>query len=129
MKTLDYVIKNYKSNCCDERDLYRLGDFIPEESLNEIGLELRDEHVGKHKALEWTRENILAQLEDDVSFGFEKALNQRGISASLMFSVVAMWNWILEEGLESFDEFPMYGMPLFIATAKKYSFPIPEEVQ
>lgn len=34
---------------------------------------------------EWTRENILEQLKSDVEFGFEKALDQRGISASLMW--------------------------------------------
>lgn len=40
----------------------------------------------------------MKQLEEDVRFGFEKALNQRGISASLMFECVMMWNYILEEG-------------------------------
>jgi hypothetical protein len=71
----------------------------------------------------FTRENIIEDLKGDVSFGFEKALNQRGISASLMFYTVKMWNWILEEGLEDFDDYNYYGLPLFKATALKYGFP------
>lgn len=35
--------------------------------------------------IQWTRENILEQLKSDVEFGFEKALDQRGISASTWY--------------------------------------------
>lgn len=77
--------------------------------------------------VEFTRENVLKQLEEDVRFGFEKALNQRGISASLMFECVMMWNYILEEGLEDWDEddYGFYGLPLFKATAVKYGWDNP----
>ena len=66
-------------------------------------------------------------IEEDVRFGFEKALNQRGISASLMFECVMMWNYILEEGLESWgeDDYAFYGLPLFKATAVKYGWDNP----
>lgn len=42
-----------------------------------------------------------------------------------MFSVVKMWNWILEEGLQDWsdDDYAQYGLPLFKATAQKYGFP------
>ena len=38
-----------------------------------------------------------------------------------------MWNWILEEGLEDWDDdnYAMYGLPLFKATAVKYGFENP----
>jgi len=98
MKTLAQVYEMYKSNAIDGRDLHRLAQFVPEEDLPKLGLELKDEYKCKHKPIPFTRENILKQLEEDVAFGFEKALNKRGISASLMFEVVRMWNWILEEG-------------------------------
>jgi hypothetical protein len=79
------------------------------------------------KVKPFTRENILEQLKGDVEFGFEKALNKRGISSSLMFEVVRMWNMILEEGLENWDEddYAMYGLPFFKATALKYGFENP----
>ena len=125
MKTLQQIKENYTSNTIDGRDLTRLMQFIPEKELKDFGLELKDEYVGTHKHIEFTKENILIQLEKDVDFGFEKALNQRGISAGLMAEVVQMWNWILEEGLEDFDKYPMYGLPIFKATAIKYGFDNP----
>jgi len=125
MKTLDQVKQMYKSQTIDGRDLTRLMQFIPESELINFGLQLKDEYIGKHKHIEFTKENVLIQLEQDVEFGFEKALNQRGISAGLMAEVVQMWNWILEEGLEDYDNYPMYGLPIFKATAVKYGFENP----
>lgn len=125
MKTLEEIKTQYKSETLDGRDLNRLAQFIPEAELKDFGMELKEEYVGKHTHIPFTKENILIQLEKDVAFGFEKALNQRGISSGLMYAVVQMWNWILEEGLENFDDYPMYGLPLFKATAIKYGFPNP----
>jgi hypothetical protein len=125
MKTLEQIASGYESKTLDGRDLGRLANFIPEEKLKDFGIELRDEYVGKHKAKKFTRANVLKQLKDDVDFGFEKALNQRGISAGLMYEVVMMWNWILEDGLEDFDDYAQYGLPLFKATAVKYGFENP----
>jgi hypothetical protein len=128
MKTLDQIKELYKSNTLDGRDIARLVAFLPEEDLGCFGVTLQPEYVGTHKATPLTREAILEQLKSDVAFGFEKALNKRGISASLMFEVVHMWNWILEEGLEDYSEdegYAMYGLPLFKATALKYGFDNP----
>ena len=126
MKTLDQI-KNRESKCFDGRDFSRLSQFIPEVQLVEFGIEVRPEHVGEHKNIPFTREAVLDQLRKDVDFGFEKALRHRGISAGLMFEVVMMWNWVLEEGLENFseDNYAQYGLPLFKATAIKYGFPNP----
>lgn len=127
MKTLDDVIANYKSETIDGRDLSRLAKYLPEDKLSTLGISLKPEYVGKHIQIEFSRDNILKDLESDVAFGFEKALNQRGLSAGMMFEVVSMWNWILEEGLEDFSDgnYSMYGLPLFKATALKYDFPNP----
>ena len=86
---------------------------------------MKEEYVGKCEHEELTRENVLSHLEKDVAFGFEKALNKRGISAAMMHAVVKMWNWILEEGLENNDAYDPYGLPLFEATATKYGFENP----
>lgn len=128
MKTLEQISESYKSNTLDGRDLNRLAQFIPFNMLSSFGLKLKEgvtEEEWNKNVKEFTKENILIQLEKDVDFGFEKALNQRGISAGLMTDVVQMWNWILEEGLEDFDEYPMYGLPIFKATAIKYGFENP----
>jgi hypothetical protein len=122
MKTLEYIIENHKSECIDGRDMTRLMQFVKEEDLGKIGVTLKDEYVGTHEAIPFTRENILKQLKEDVLFGWEKAVNERGISASLMYEVVQMWNWVLEEGLEDYDNYGWYGKPLFIKTAEKYGW-------
>jgi hypothetical protein len=122
MKTLEQISEEYKSKTLDGRDLLRLVSFIPEPMLPKFGITLKDEFVGKHKTEELTRDNILRLLSDDVAFGFEKALGQRGLSAVAMYQVVKMWNWILEEGLENFEMYAQYGLPLFKATAVKYGF-------
>lgn len=126
MKALEDLLK-YEAKCIDGRDQYRLFDFLTEEQLTSIGVELKDEYKGKHTAIPLTRETVIKKLKIDVAFGFEKALDKRGISASLMFMVVQMWNWILEEGLENWDEsnYAQYGLPLFKATALKYGFDNP----
>lgn len=127
MKTLEQIKAEYKTtNCMDGRDLARLMQFFPESDLAHFGMELKAGVT--HEPKEFTRENVLEQLKKDVGLGFEKALDQRGISAGLMYSVVSMWNWILEEGLEAYNDdtgYAQYGLPLFKATAVKYGFDNP----
>ena len=129
MKTIEEIIENYKEyeTFIDDRFGVRFCDFLTKDQLDKIGYEIVDESDGSREVKEWTRENILEQLEKDVAFGFEKALDRRGISASLMFDVVRKWNKILEEGLEDYSEhdYAMYGLPLFKATAVKYGWDNP----
>ena len=130
MKTLEQIKGHYSSDTIDGRDVSRLVPFLTEAECKEFfNIEFKDEYKGKEREIkEWTRENILEQLKEDVEFGFDKALNQRGLSAGAMFNVVSMWNWILEEGLENYDEdngYAQYGLPLFKATAVKYGFDNP----
>ena len=112
MKTLDEIVNNYEewSVFLDDRFGVRLAQFLTQEQLEKIGFKWNsDEPYPEPK--EWTRENVLSQLKEDVEFGFEKALGKRGISASLMFAVVLRWNRVLEEGLEDYpeDNYAMYG--------------------
>jgi len=126
MKTLQEIKKEFKSDSFDGRDLQRLAQFIPEDQLVHFGLVLNEEFKGTHEHSELTKDNILQQLKKDVEFGFEKALNKRGLSASAMNDVVKMWNWVLQDGLENFpDQYAMYGLPLLKATAIKYGFDNP----
>lgn len=124
MKTLEELL-NYNFECLDKRDINRVAQFLTEEQLKEkFNIELKEEYKGKHVLVKFNRENVLKQLKEDVEFGWEKACDERGISSSLMFSCVRMWNWVLEEGLENWpeDDYAPYGKPLFEATAEKYGF-------
>ena len=130
MKTIEEILKNYEEEWAtflEDRFGMRLCQFLTEEQMESIGFSMKEEYKGQHVVTEWTRENILEQLKDDVEFGFEKALDRRGISSGLMFDVVRKWNKVLEEGLEDWDEdhYAMYGLPLFKATAVKYGWDNP----
>ena len=129
MKTKEEILEHYNewATFLDDRFGRRFIDFLTEEEMDKIGYTINDEFKGKHEPKEWTRENILAQLKEDVEFGFQKALDRRGISSSLMFDVVRKWDKVLEEGLEDWDEdeYAMYGLPLFKATAVKYGWDNP----
>ena len=134
MKTIEQIKAEYHSDTIDGRDLYRLSKFLSVDDCKAMELKFTTEEAEKnHVPKPFTRENILEQLKKDVAFGFEKALNQRGISSGLMVEVVMMWNWVLEEGLETLDtdtQYAQYGLPIFKATAIKYGFdnPIGEDV-
>ena len=130
MKTLESILENYGKyeTCLEDRLGRRLCQFLTVEQMNKIGFGFdNEESKANHKPIPFTRENILKQLEQDVAFGFEKALDKRGLSSGMMFDVVMAWNRILEEGLEDWDEdnYKMYGLPLFKATAVKYGFDNP----
>lgn len=130
MKTLEQIAKDYKDNTLDGRQTYRLAQFLTFDQLSKFGLKPREgitEEEYNKTVKPFTRENVLAQLQEDVAFGFEKALDRRGLSAGMMFGCVKFWNWVLEEGLEDWDEdnYAMYGLPLFKATAVKYGWDNP----
>ena len=119
-----FVSRNGEGNCLDGRDLHRLSDFLPPNEWPLIGLRLQD-GVDPNSVTRrpYTEDAVREMLASDVAFGFEKALNRRGISSSLMFEVVKMWMWVLEDELQTFDEYKYYGLPLFKAAALKFGLP------
>lgn len=129
MLTLDNVLQSYSSKTLDDRDISRLLDFVPVEKWASFGFSLKEGiDPSTVEISPWTEDNIKARMRNDVEFGFEKALNKRGISAGLMVEVVCMWLFILEDKLMlDFAEtnYPQYGLPIFKAVAQKYGFPNP----
>lgn len=123
-QVLEMARKN-GSDCLDGRDFARLADFFPISDWPALGMTLPDgaDPAKVPQPKEWTRENVLRQMARDVAFGFEKALNRRGISSSLMYSVVKMWLRVLEDDLADSEDYAQYGLPLFKAVAVKYGFP------
>jgi hypothetical protein len=117
---LDHLATGAKSNCLDGRDFSRLADFFPVEQVKLFGFEIVDPGYTPYP---WTEAEITDWLASDVAFGFEKALNRRGISASLMNDVVKMWLWVLEDPLADSDQYAQYGLPLLKQVAVKYGFP------
>lgn len=130
MLTQEQIIEAVKAGrhaqCLDGRDYLRLAGFFPVDLWPTLGCGvIEGADTSAVKIIEWTRENVLERLRIDVDFGFEKALNQRGISAALMHEVVKMWMWVLEDDLQHHEGYALYGLPLFKAVAVKYGFDNP----
>jgi len=123
MKTLDYVKEHIneieQDKLLDRRFTKRFIDFIPTTEWELFGYKYtgNEEYIPK----EWTEENVLAQLKDDVEFAIEKATNHRGISASLMNGVLISWCIVLENGLENTD-YGWYGDKLIKKIDELYGF-------
>jgi hypothetical protein len=118
--------------CIDGRDYARLSSFFPLSEMATFGVSLKEgvdpvKYAEEYQPRPWTREEVLKQFREDVAFGFEKALNKRGLSAGMMFEVVSMWLWVLDDDLAKADEHPyaQYGLPLFKAAALRYGFDNP----
>lgn len=114
MKTLDEIVNNYEewSVFLDDRFGVRLAQFLTQEQLEKIGFKWNsDEPYPEPK--EWTRENILVQLKEDVEFGFEKALDRSSASLMSQNLIKLFINYVMMQDLlillryekESFDYF------------------------
>ena len=103
MKSLEYVKAHYKEfeadYLLDRRWTNRFLDFLPVGEWEKYGFRFTGEDPEARAVKEWTEENILAQLKEDVEFGYEKAVGERGISSELMAMVVNSWCKVLENGL------------------------------
>lgn len=123
MKSLEYVKDHIDEiehdKIIDRRFTKRFLDFVPVDEWEHYGFQFTGETVPQVK--EWTEENILAQLKEDVKFGIEKATNHRGISAGLMYDVCQSWCIVLENGFEGVD-YGWYGDKLFKAIDEKYQW-------
>jgi hypothetical protein len=124
MKTREQIleaVRNGKgSQCLDGRDFSRLVEFFPISDWKNFGFQPKEGVAPEPKEL--TQKNVLEQLKSDLAFAFEKALDKRGISSSLMYKVIKMWMWVLDDSLQYHDDYAMYGLPLYRAVALKYGF-------
>lgn len=131
MKTHSKVLTEIRdgrvSRCLDGRDYGRLINFYPIGDWALFGYVLNDQAMPRDHPRPWTESEILKQLESDLVFAFEKALDKRGLSADMMNEVVKMWLWILEDELAAWpdSQYPQHGLPLLKAVALKYGWPNP----
>ena len=116
----DHINEFEEDNFFDRRFTKRFIDFLPTTEWEKFGFRYtgEDEYVPK----EWTEENILAQLKRDVEFGYEKAVDERGISSELMAVVVNAWCKILQNGLNLNGNDGYYHIKQFTTVAKHYGW-------
>lgn len=111
-----------KSQCIDGRDFGRLSDFFPTSDWPDFGFKLVEGKEGPAPK-PWTEEAIREQLALDVDFAFEKAHDERSISAALMHEVVKMWMWVLEDDLQHYQNYYDYGLEYLRQVAQKFNLP------
>jgi len=124
MLSLEYVKEHiseieFDDYIGDRRFTKRFVDFLPTTEWGKFGYGYKGEE--EYIPIEWTEENIIAQLKADLSFAIEKATNMRGISSSLMYDVLKSWCIVLENGLEK-TEYGWYGDKLIKAIDEYYGF-------
>ena len=129
MKSIEEILENYKEyeTFLDDRFGSRFCRFLTIEEMSKIGIELKDEYKENWEPKEWTKENILEQLKDDVRFGMKKMSDERGISSELMHNVVQSWMKVLEDEklVETLSySYVDYGKSHLRAVAKKYNIDI-----
>lgn len=128
MVELNYVKEHIdefeEDNFIDRRFTKRFIDFLPTSEWENFGFRYTGEEELVPK--EWTEENVLAQLKEDVEFGYEKAVNERGISSELMAMVVNAWCKILQNGLNLDGNDGWYHMEQFTTVAKHYGWALAE---
>lgn len=124
MKSLEYVKEHYnefeEDDFLDKRWTKRFIDFLPTDEWGKYGFSYAGQEPYVPK--EWTYENILEQLKEDVMFGYEKAVNERGISSELMAMVVNAWCKVLENGLNLNGDDGWYHMRQFTDVAEHYGW-------
>jgi len=79
------------------------------------------------KATPLTRENIIAQMQDYIDFAFEKAENQRGISAERSIWKFKQWLWVLEDDSIPTDNYCDYGIEILKCITEKYKLGTKEQ--
>lgn len=130
LPTLEEAIARFNSagaygRAIDGRDGARLSHWLTVEQLSACGMEAKDPSTWTVDR-RWELEAVMGQVKDDVAFAFEKALDQRGISASCMHAVLKMWARILipdEDMPTGEDDYAQYGLPLCKAMAIRFGFP------
>jgi len=120
-KVKEAIENGRESECMDSRDYGTLTEYFPVGDWKMLGFSPKDD-VTITAPKPWTKENIIKEMNGDNDFGFEKALNQRGLSSGFQYESVKLWLWILEDPLQHSSNYAQYGLPLFKAVALKYGF-------
>lgn len=134
MKTQEQLIERYRVLAEDDFFGAKRGDlatYMTAESLAAAGEPVREDQahlVGKTL----TRDAVLTEMRNYMTFAWDKANNERGLSAGRSINHFEAWLWLLgdEEALafaEDDDNYPEYGRPILRFICERFGFPIEDE--
>lgn len=78
------------------------------------------------------RKKIIKRMREYMSFAWEKAIDERGLSANRSVIKFRAWLWMLNDSellefLDDSDNYPQYGKPMLAKVSEKYGFDVPDE--
>ena len=129
MKTWNEVMEAIRSKTLtchsfDGREFSRLASYAADDELAILGYELK-EGVQTRNIKTWDFATVVQDAREDLDFAFEKARAERGLSASSMYWVMKMWNWVLNDSpipsKDDDDDYNPYGLPFL----ESFKFPVP----
>lgn len=124
MKSLNEVLNYYGEyeTPYDDRFGRRLCNFLTVEQMGRIGYTC----IGELHPREWTEENVLAQLQEDVLEGWRSLRMLQTIKAEALYNTCLSWCSILCNGLDK-EPFGTYKRSFFDKVAEKYRWKLEEE--
>lgn len=128
MKSFEQIVKRIRYLENEKfRDIFEtradLISYLPYELAQEF-TDLDEAGFNKVKTL-YNRENIIKELVDYLSFAFEKAENQRGLSANRSIAHFENWLFVLEDQelydfTSNHENYREYGLPILMKIKEKY---------
>lgn len=118
----DSIDTPWGGSILDHRDINRLLHYLTwYEAKNVFGDSIKASLKDWRDVKSWDIETVKSHIESSLEFAFEKALGQRGISASLMHIVMKMWMWVIcDDGLLNGASYSHYGLPYLYKIRDKY---------
>ena len=93
--------------------------------------DLTEESWGEVTTL--NRDDIIEEMREYITFAFDKAYGERGISANRSIMHFIAWTWLAGDVVfsteieEEYDQnYHSYGLPILIKICKHYDFDIPD---
>lgn len=102
---------------------FDLVEFLP---ANEAKEYLKEDSDEKAFVREYTKENVIKEIQEYLPFAYGKAEGARGISSNRSIEHFCHWLWLLEDHellayCEDWDNYAMYGFPMLQKIAEKYA--------
>lgn len=77
---------------------------------------------GDWKVAPRDRDAVLARMLDYMPFAWDKANNQRGLSAGRSMSHFSAWTWLIEEDFGDLHDYVFYGKPHLVAICERFGW-------
>lgn len=132
-RTQDEILARYHARKGDDLLGFEVHEYLAALDFEHARPLLKEDiDVEKVKA-EWkyhtTREGLLAQMKDYMTFAFDKAHNHRGISASRSVMHYTAWAWLMGDDAlvarldtTNDNDYAPYGLPLLRAVCEHYGW-------